>query len=83
MCSSDLGQPLTLEAVEEARDAGGGQPETLGEIDAAQLTTLGVGEVKQRLEVVGAQAVVGEQARLDRPDQRAVCMQQPDEDGLC
>ena len=81
--AAPVGQPLTLEAVEETRDAGGREPQALGEIDPAQLSALRVGEVEKRLEVVRAQAVVGEQARLDRPHQRAMGMQEPDEDGLC
>ena len=50
--------------------------------DPAHLPALGMGEVEQCLEVVGAEPVIGEQARLDRSHQRAVCMQQPDEDRL-
>ena len=78
-----VGQPLTLEAVEETRHAGRGQSQALGEVDPAQLPALRMREVEKRLEVVRAQAVVGEQARLDRPDQRAMRMQESDEDGLC
>ena len=71
-----VGEPLALEAVEETRHAGGREPQALGEIDPPQRPALRVGEVEKRLEVVRAQAVVGEQARLDRPHQRAMGVQE-------
>ena len=78
-----VGEPGLLEPVQQARDAGRGEAEALGEVDPPHLAALGVREVEQRLEVVRAEAVLGEQPRLDLAHERAVSVQEPDEHGLC
>ena len=63
--ASSRGQTRRLEPVQQPRDAGGCEAETLGEIDPPHRAVLGAGEVEERLEVVRAQPLLGDEARLD------------------
>ena len=75
-------RPGLLEPVQKPRNAGRGEAEALGEIDPPHRAMLRAGKVEQRLEVVCTEAVLGEEARLDLPHQRAVGVQEPGKNGL-
>ena len=72
--ATPVGQPLALETVEEAGDAGGRQPQALGEIDPAQLAALRVGEVEQRLKSFALRPwSASRRASIDRISEPCAC----------
>jgi len=67
-----------LEPFEEARDAGGGQHDLLGEVDAAHPAVVGVREVQQHLVVVQRQVVLTLELRGELARDRRVGAEEGD-----
>ena len=73
-----LDEPRALEPLEQARDAGGGQEDRLGEVDAAHPLLGRAREVEQDLVVVEREPVLGDEVGGELAGQRSVGAQEAD-----